>query len=382
MQIKIGNRKITNYNSISVSLRYDTVGSPFSFELLFDATNPVHRELFVPGSFNTCEITYGNETLIKGVVIGQAFKSSAKQHLMRMGGYTKSGVLEDSQNAVGNQTQFLANPTLNSMAKTLCTPFGINVIVDDIVRADADSAYTTQPIIEPGMSIKDFLAQNAKEKNIVLSHDAVGNLLLTRANVDKKPIYKFDGSIPAISMELFFDGQPMHNKIWVVGQYETGDANSSQDREPQINPYVQSKTELSTIGSTFGLPAIAFETGNRPGVYMQGTSNNNTTPLTARQYLSKELKSIRLTIEIEGWELDGKIVRPNNIITVVNPDIFLYQRTKWFIESVDFRGDASSETALLTCVLPECYGTGDVKNVFTGTNLTAPFKGSAPIHGD
>jgi hypothetical protein len=175
-------------------------------------------------------------------------------------------------------------------------------------------------------------------------------------------------------MSLLFDGQRLHSEIFVVGDAGIGSPNASQDSIK--NPYVQAK--LDWMGnarlSTLGQSGIAYSTGYRPCVYKQTSGTDNETKLTARQILAQELKAgIRLTIKIEGWELGGKLVRPNNVITVTNPQLSLFQKSKWFIESVDFMGNAQSKTAVLNCVLPECYNNENVVNIFTGTNLTVPY---------
>lgn len=381
MQLKINNKVVSKYNSVNVSLRFDAIASPFSFTINFDPEDSNDRQTFVPGNFNACEVSHNGQTLIVGTCIGQNFQSSAKKHLMNLGGYSKAGALEDCQNPVGYQTQFIGM-SLKQIATKLCAPFGFTVNVSDSVNAEANQAYSpTKPTIEPTMTIREFLSMLCNGKNIVLSHDVSGNLLLTRANVNKEPIFAFNGSSPATHMELSFNGQPMHNNIWAVGQGNEDTDNVSQERSALVNPYVQSKTGLTTAATTSGLPAAAYETGYRPGVYIQKTGNDNTTGFTARQYLSQELKNIRLTIELDRWTLNNSLVRPDNIITVVNPDLFLYQKSRWFIESVDYRSTTSEDTATLNCVLPECYSNDEVKNIFTGTNLTVPFT-SPPIHGD
>ena len=50
--------------------------------------------------------------------------------------------------------------------------------------------------------------------------------------------------------------------------------------------------------------------------------------------------------------MDNKILKPNNIITVTNPEIYLFKKSNWFIESIDYKGDQNINTAVLNCVLP------------------------------
>jgi prophage tail gpP-like protein len=85
--------------------------------------------------------------------------------------------------------------------------------------------------------------------------------------------------------------------------------------------------------------------------------------------LSQELKNIKLTINLDRWEIDGKLIKPNSIIAVKNPEIYLFQKSNWFIESVRFIGDEKQRTATLTCVLPSVYDGSTPSYIFEGINL-------------
>lgn len=374
MQLIIGDRAISKYQSVSVSLKYDAMASPFSISVYFDPSNSDDRKTFTPGKFNIAEVKEGNETLIKGAIINHGFRAGQTKSLISVGGYSKSGVLNECQTEPDGNTQF-TGLSLRQMAEKLIAPFGLSLTVDSIAASDADSkAQNISPVIEVDMTIKEFLTTQALSKNIVISHTPDGNLLFTRADTTKQPIYDFSNIYPATSMDLTFNGAAMHNNIWAVGQAVEGSDNGTQDRSPLRNPYVQAQLDYLGIArnNLMGLDVVAYSTGYRPGVYKQKTGTLSNTSLTARQYLSQELRNIRLTIRINGWTLNGKIVRPNNIVLVQNPELYLYKTSKWFIEQVDLHGDERSQTATLHCVLPECFTTGDVENIFTGTNLTVP----------
>lgn len=378
MNLKVGQRNIEFYNSFNIILRFDSVASTFSGNILFDPYNPNDRSLFIPGSYNLSRVQHDGQTLITGVLLSQKHKSSAQTHLMSVGGYSKSGVIEDCQNPATNQVQYNGRSLL-SIAEQLLSPFGLKVSADKVVQADINTIFPSQ-VIETDQTIKEYLSKAAAQKNIVLSHDAEGNLVFTRADTNKEPIANFTNvGNPWLDMELTFDGQGMHSLITAQGQQGVTSTNGSQAE--MKNPYVQLHLDwLGTAGlNTLGQAGVKYNTGYRPRVSMQTSGGDNQTQLTARQLLSQELKGIRLEITIAGWELNGKLVRPNNIITVMNPDVFLYQKTKWFIETVDLNSDEKGETAKLTCVLPECYNNDEVKNVFLGTNITVALPKEEPI---
>jgi len=64
------------------------------------------------------------------------------------------------------------------------------------------------------------------------------------------------------------------------------------------------------------------------------------------------------------WEIEGKVIKPNQIITVRNPELYLYKKSNWFIESVQLDGDETQTVATITCVLPETYNGGTPSYIF------------------
>src|ERR1035437_732740 len=97
MELRVGNRIISKYNQVSVSLKYDSVGDTFAYVIYFDPANSDDRKTFIPGNYLPCTITHNGELLITGVLLSNGFSSSSVKELMRVGGYSKSGVLDDCQ---------------------------------------------------------------------------------------------------------------------------------------------------------------------------------------------------------------------------------------------------------------------------------------------
>ena len=80
--------------------------------------------------------------------------------------------------------------------------------------------------------------------------------------------------------------------------------------------------------------------------------------------IGDELKNITLSIDIEGWQLNGFFVAPNQIITVINPNVYLFKETKWFVREVSLTANKNAYTATLNCVLPECFNKEFIKSIY------------------
>lgn len=329
------------FNEFTLDLRYDSVGSTFSFSLYFDPNNTQHKFLWQPGHYHQCQIEHNGELLVTGWIISQKFGSKSEKQLSSISGYSLPGVLEDCQIPLELYPLQSDNRSLKDIASRLCAYFRLNIVIDNNVAAKVNSVFDKTTANETS-SIKQYLTSIASQKNIVLSHTNKGELLFTQARTKKKPSYFFNNDTPATSMELTFNGQPMHSSITLQKQAsaEGGNAGEVTIKNPYV-PFVR-----------------------RPKVKTQSSGTDNDTGDAARKSLSEELKNIVLTITTSSWEIGGSIVKPNNIVTVQNPELYLPKPTNWFIESVSFKGNEKETTAVLTCVLPEVYNNDTVTNIF------------------
>jgi prophage tail gpP-like protein len=344
---RIRNRRIDYFESFNLSMKHDAVASSFSFAGYFNPENADQKDLYCIGHYHIATIEHNGELLLTGYILSQDFTTSSVNHLVDVGGYSMAGVLEDSNLPYFNIGGSLQNDglTLRQIATKYLEKFGLNIIVDAAVAAEMDKPYA-KTTMKDTQSIKNYLTELASQRNVIMSHDAHGNVVFTRARTNAAPILFYGEGTPFKTMSLKFNGQGMHSHITVVKQAEEGASNAEAT---VTNPYV---------------PFVY-----RPRVVEQDSGNETETEQAAKNVLASELKNLRLIITTDRWEIDGKVIKPNNIISVVNPDVYLFKRSKWFIESVDLKGNSKELTATLTCVLPEVYSGETPKYLFEGINL-------------
>lgn len=343
MILKIKKRKYDFFNNFQLNLKYNSVASTFSFNVYFNPENKDHRELLHVGHFHPITVEHNDELLVSGILLSEVFRGSSVKQLTSLGGYSFPGVLEDSQIPTSIYPLQSDNLSLKEIAQKILRPFKIKMVIDSVVRRKMNAVYDTSTANEL-QPIKAYLSELASQKNIILSHTPEGELLFTQANTNKPAILDFNipegGSIPGTSISLTFNGQLMHSQITVIKQASSGNAGEST----VINPFVP---------FTF-----------RPKVLVQNSGDDNDTRQAAKNALAKELQSIKLRIIIDRWEVDGKIIKPDNIVSVIYPDIYLYKKTNWFIESINFTGNEKQPTAVLNCVIPEVYNGKTPTNIF------------------
>ena len=348
---RIRTRNVEFFNQFNVSLRFDHIASGFAFSAVFNPDNLSQKEMFCVGHDHIAEVFYKGKKLLTGYILSNGFADGAVQEMTTFGGYSLPGFLEDCQISPDNYPLQMDGLTLRQIAEKIIKPFRLSMIVDPVVSGAMNSVYE-KATAEPGETIKDFLTKLATQKNILISHNENGAVLFTRANTKKEPILDFDvtlpNPIPFTHMQLGFDGQRMHSEIHVIKQADENGGNVGQSKI--VNPYV---------------PFVY-----RPRVIVQSAGNDVDTDLVARNALSEELKGLKLIIQTDRWEYnENGIILPNNIITVLNPKVYCYKKTKWFVEQVDFQGDQEKLTTTMTCVLPEVYNGQTPTYLWKGINL-------------
>lgn len=337
MTLKINNSKFDFFNRFSVTLRYDSVASAFGFEAYFNTDNAEHKQLMKPLRYARCVVEHEGETLITGTLLNNTFKSAPAKQAVQLSGYSVTGVLEDCETFEPLQSN---NLTLKEIAEKLLKPFGISIAIAEAVKSKMDEKITVSTSGEK-QRIKSYLTELAAQKNIIVSHTAGGSLLFTVANAKQKPVLHFDSGIPGTEMNLTINGQAMHSDIKVVAQADTESTNTAENvvKNPFVSAY-------------------------RPKVVVQSSGDDNNTEQAAKNVLADELKNIKLSINTDRWMIDGKVIKPNMVISVTNDELFLYKKTNWFVESVKLDGDSSKTTATLECVLPEVYNGNVPVNIF------------------
>lgn len=354
MNLKINDRirvrNVEGFNNFSLSLRYDSVASTFNFDFTFDPKNPEHRELACVSHFHEAFIEHNGERLITGIILSNIFSMSPAKKMIPFAGYSLPGVFEDCEIPVDLYPLQSDGLTLREIASKLIKPFGLKMVVDSSVASRMDKPYKTATAKE-SQKIKEFLCELASQRNIIMSHDETGALVFTEAKTNKTPILVLtDETIPGIEAFLTFSGQQLHSHITVMKQADSDGGNAGQ--VTVRNPFVP----------------IVY----RPRTIIQTAGDDNDTELAARMALSEELKNIFLTVTVDRWELDGKLIRPNNTIRMKRPDLFLFKEVDWFIEQVDYTGDQAKQTCVLRCVLPEVYTNAVPRNIFVDPHQNFP----------
>ncbi len=344
MILKINNQNFDFFNEINIDLKYNSFASAFSFTADFNPDNINHRRLFRPLAYQSVEVINDGQTLLTGTVLNHKFSHDSVPRLISVSGYSRAGVIQDSDIDVDNYPLEFNNVSLVDITEKLIAPFNIALIIDPLVQTGA-SEVIEKVQAKASQKIGQFINQIAAQKNIVVSHNSAGDIVFTRSNANARSSATYREELPGVLISLDVSGQSMHDRITVFKQADLKNDNAAE--ETIINPL---------IGAS------------RPIVKQQNTGSDIDTVQAARNSRAAELRNIKLTIESDrlNWYNGQRLelIAPNRIITVISPNNYIFNPTNFFVESVKMKLTNESETATISAVLPQVYNDQNPRAIF------------------
>lgn len=356
MNVKINHRlgvvDVKYFSGVQVSLKFDSLASTFSMNFLYNEKNPQHAEFACVSHFHECKIEHNGKVLINGYILDETFKVGPKDELVQFAGYAKPGVLEDCDIPPTIYPLQSDGLTIREIINKIIQPFKLKMVVHSSVASKMDQVVKVSTA-NATQNIKAYFTELCTQRGIVISHTPEGDLLFTKANTEGEPLFHVEHGVIATNIEMIFKGQDLHSDITVMKQADDEEGSNAGEVTVQ-NPYV---------------PIVT-----RTKVVTQSSGDDITTNDVAMHALASEWKNaIKVKVTIDRWEVNGKLILPNNTITVYCPKAYIYKKTKFFIESVDYTGDAKKgEVAVLNCVIPEVYNGKMAKNIFVDAHENLP----------
>lgn len=345
---RIRNRKVDFFSDFTLELKMNQVASAFTFKGYFNPNNTEHKEMYCIGHDHVATLKHKDQLLLTGYIMSQKFIETTVDQLAEFSGYSFPGVLEDCNIPPDSWPLQFDGMNLKEIAQRVCAPYSVKVIVSPSVASEMEKNYEKVEA-EPTQTVKDFLAELVGQRNVLMSHDAKGNLVFTRANVNQKPVINYGGDgVPCTTVGTAFNGQGMHSHITVV---------------KQANQKEGGNTSQITIRN----PYVPFVVRHR--VVTQTSGDDVDTESVARAVLAEELRNIAWEVTIDRWDINKRLLMPGEVITLIAPKAYLYKKTKLLIEGISYSGNPESFSATLSCVLPEVYSGATPAYLFKGINL-------------
>lgn len=342
--IRLNGQTYDFFNRITINRHFNASASTFKFSAFFDSNNPEHRNIFRPLSFPAVAITSSlGERLLTGVVLRHNFSRAAETRMSSLSGYSLTGVLSDCPFPIESYPLHYTNVTFAELGRRALSFFNLGFVVEnEFIIADEIIPEITA---RPGIKVYQFLSEIAAQRNLVLTHDAEDNLVVTRPRVNQSPVATFRQDIPVTEISMDANGQRFFDSITVMKQADIENDNVSQ-----------ATIRNDLVGSY------------RPLVSLYNVGNDVTVEDAARNVRANQLREVRVQVKTDRWTWlrndQLETMAPNNIVSIIAPDIYIFNRTNFFVESVELNLDNEKETAVLTCVLPQAYNNQNPINIF------------------
>lgn len=178
VKLKVNGAAYEGWTEVTLSRSLKAASRTFSLTLIDKWAEKQEPWKVMPG--DQCVITIGKEQMIRGYIdtVSPTFDANARS--ITVSGRDRVADMVDSSadHTPGNWQ----NIDLFTLAKKLAAPFGVNIAVDPIVRAEIASPF-------PGVKINDgetafeLLNKQAKLRGCILTSDGDGGILITRAGV-------------------------------------------------------------------------------------------------------------------------------------------------------------------------------------------------------
>lgn len=246
---------------------------------------------------------------------------------------------------------------LDQIARDLCKPFGIEVVVATDV-----GAALTDFTIEHGETVLATLSRAARMRGILITADPEGKLLLTRAGKEKSHGAIVRGQ-NVISMESVGTDAERFSTYIGYGQHKaikkslavlsTTDTTADIDFGKDFEKSIQQKATATDTEMKRYLPLIINPEGSSDAPDIRR--------LVEHTMRVRRGQSYGLRYRLEGWTYEGKPWKINTLVPIYD-DIVDLNGEEWLIAEISLKADVKDGDVADILVRPkDAYDTTPIK---------------------
>ncbi|WP_265556584.1 phage baseplate assembly protein [Serratia grimesii] len=282
-----------------------------------------------------CVVNIGSDRVLTGYIDDFIPSYDAENVAMRVLGRDKTGDLVDS--SVVDKSGQWRGQKLESLAATLCKPYGIDVI-NETDTGDAFSGIT----LEQGETVFELLDRLAKQRGVLVTSDAWGRLVITRASTLRAGVALVLGD-NILAARGRFSWQGRASQYIIKGSAAAG--GTTWDDQP-----------TKVVGGRQVVVTDSEITRYRPKILVN-EDNLTVGGASARgEWYKARMQGEANTTEITvaGWRENGEtgpLWQLNRLVVV--KDAIQQLDVTWLIKTVSFMEGDSGRVTVLSLVPPE-----------------------------
>lgn len=298
--LKINANVYKGWKSVGISRSIETLTGSFTLGLTDNWEGLAQPWPIVPG--DKAEILIGSTLIMTGWVDTVSNKIDDKSRTITVGGRDKTGDLVDCSADITNQSY--QNIKLDALARLMCKPFDISVIVGTGMGDPFAGVAATA-----GETVFEILDKRARSRGVLLVSTSEGFLHLTQPGTSKAATALVEGqNVKEFGVEL--NGKERFS-VYKVTSQGIGDTDS-------------------TGTTNFRLSARATDSGvkrYRPLVIANESNEDGGTIQQRATYeaIVRAARAGKVTATVQGWRQgDGSLWAPNQLVSVVAPSVGVY----------------------------------------------------------
>ncbi|MBQ4781950.1 phage tail protein [Pectobacterium versatile] len=304
----------------------------------FDLTITARWSAAAPRSIKpgmSCYVSIGSARVMTGYIDDFIPSYDADNVSLRVMGRDKTGDLVDS--SVVDKSGQWRGQTLEQLAATICKPYGIEVI-NETDTGEVFGSIT----LEQGETGFELLDRLAKQRGVLMTSDAWGRLIITRASTIRAGVSLVLGD-NILAARGRFSWRERASQYIVKGSAAAGGA--TWDDQP-----------VKVVGGRQVIVTDSEITRYRPKILVN-EDNLTVGGASARGewYKTRMLGEANTTeITVAGWResgATGTLWQTNRLISV--KDVIQQLDVTWLIKTVSFMESDSGRLTVLTLVPPE-----------------------------
>lgn len=334
LTLSISGTRFRFWDSVTIKKSIDAVDT-LELNAPFDPDSPEFRSHFKPFSYNPITAAVGVTRIFTGTLITVKPVSSPDGLAVAAGAYSLPGVLVDccapaSVYAEGGSLEF-ENADLRRIAEALLAPFNLRAVF----VAPPGKPFE-QVSVKPTDNIMPFLAKLAKQRNLVITSDAAGQVVFWQSNPGGNPVARLlsGAAGPLISVTPTFKTQDYYSHITGIEPTSIG-LDGGQHTEKNSR-----------------LPGVL-----RPFTFEAKDAAGEDLSLATRAKMGRMFgDAVSYDIELTTWrDVRGQLWEPNTTLILQAPGAMIYQPYEFLIRDVTLTRNSGSATASLSLVIPAAY---------------------------
>lgn len=342
IQIRVNGQVYENFISASVSSSLKTLSGSFSL-----AVSANERELLPIKMSDTIEILIDDNVVLSGYLDKLSGDHSSSSHTISLTGRDKTADIIDS--TVSSKKEYKGPFSLKKLIENVLRDSGIKDIkvidevgnLDNFTKSDSISA-------EIGQTIFDFIDTYASKRQVLLTTDGLGNLVITRGASENSGItlvkLKSDPTKRnnILSSSINIDNSQRFNKYIVQTQANPIFSLSSSSPEKDTN-----------------INSSAIDSEIRASRVLEFQAEESLTDATAKQRAEWEANlrrsnSFTYTAVVQGHSYAEGIWKVNTLVAVID-EYWDISSDGLLVSDIEYSYGLDGTLTKLTFVYPESY---------------------------